>query len=115
MAEVNTIERYSSKTTLASVISGIKLYVDNSGGGGGGGGSDPDGTTVINRDSSGEITSIVFTYSGGVTTTTFAETASTKYIFERDVKTGASSVTLRTTSITGDTIVVTTTIEPVSS
>ena len=110
----NTIERYGDKANLRTIISALKLYVDNSGGGGGGGGSDPDGTTVINRDSSGEITSIVFTYSGGVTTTTFAETSTTKYIVEQDIKTGSAVATVRTTTITGDVITVTTTTEPVT-
>lgn len=108
------VENYASKANLSTILSALKTYID-AGGGGGGGSSDPDGTTVINRDSSGEITSIVFTYSGGVTTTTFAETSTTKYIVESDVKTGASTATVRTTAITGDTIVVSTTIQPVSS
>ena len=111
----NTIERYGNKSNLSTIISAIKDYVDNSGGGGGGGGggSDPDGTTVINRDSSGEVISMVFTYSGGVTTTTFAETATTKYIVSSDVKTGSSVATVRTTAITGDTITTSTRTEPI--
>lgn len=112
MAEVNTIEKYSSKANLASIISGLKTYIDNSGGGGTG--SDPDGTMVINRDSNGDISSIVFTYSGGVRTTTFAETSTTKYIVTRDVKTGASTATVRTFAMTASGASITTTTEPVT-
>lgn len=110
----NAMERYGNKANLSTLISAIKAYVDNSGGGGGGGGgSDPDGTTVINRDSSGEVISMVFTYSGGVTTTTFAETSTTKYIVSQDVKTGSTIATIRTTAITGDTITTSTRTEPI--
>ena len=110
----NTTERYGDKANLRVIISALKLYVDNSGGGGGGGGSDPDGTMVINRDSSGNITSTVFTYSGGVTTTTYAETSSTEYIVERDVKTGSAVASVKTIAITDDSITLTTTTEPVT-
>jgi len=109
----NTTERYSDKVNLSALMTGIKAYVDNSGGGGGTG-SDPDGTMVINRDSSGEISSIVFTYSGGVSTTTFAETSTTKYIVTRDVKTGASTATVRTLAMTASGASMTTTTEPVT-
>ena len=110
----NTTERYGNKANLSTIISALKVYVDNSGGGGGGGGSDPDGTITINRDSSGELTSTVYTYSGGVKTTTFAETSSTKYIVESDVKTGAPVATVRTIAMTGNSATITTTMEPVT-
>ena len=110
----NTTEKYLNKANMSSLMSGIKTYVD-AGGGGGGGSTDPDGTYAITKDSTtGEISSIVFTYSGGVRTTTFATTSSSKIIVEYDLKTGASSATIRTTTITGNTITVVTTIEPVS-
>ena len=108
----NTIERYGDKANLSALMTGIKAYVDNSGGGGTG--SDPDGTMVINRDNTGEISSIVFTYSGGVRTTTFAETSTTKYIVTRDVKTGASTATVRTFAMTASGASITTTTEPVT-
>ena len=115
MAEVSTTpERYVDKTNMSTIMSGIKTYVDNSGGGGGGGSSDPDGTAVINRDSSGNITSTVFTYSGGVTTTTYAETSSTEYIVERDVKTGSAVASVKTMAITDNSITLTTTMEPIT-
>ena len=83
-------------------------------GGGGGGGSDPDGTTVINRDSSGEITSMVLTYDGGVRTTTFSESGGTQTIVEEDVKTGATTKTVRTVTITDSLITQVTTEVPVT-
>lgn len=84
------------------------------GGGGGGGGSDPDGTTVINRNASGDITSMVLTYDGGVRTTTFSESGGTKTIVEEDVKTGATTKSVRTTTITDSQITQVTTEVPVS-
>ena len=83
-------------------------------GGGGGGGSDPDGTTVINRNAAGDITSMVLTYDGGVRTTTFSESGGTKTIVEEDVKTGASTKTRITTTITSSQMTQTTTEVPVS-
>lgn len=112
----NTVERYLSKSQAAAITSAMTSFVlDHSGGGGGGGGSssDPDGTTVINRDSQGEITSMVLTYNGGVRTTTFAKTDTSKIIVEYDVKTGAATAKVKTTTITGDTITQVTTTEPI--
>lgn len=113
----NSTERYLDKANATEVFQTVKAYIlAHSGGGGGGGGSDEpvDGDYVINRDSSGDISSIVFTYSGGVKTTTFVETSTSKIITEHDAKTGASTATVVTTTITGDAITVRTTTVPVS-
>ena len=87
--------------------------LENGGGGGGGGTSNPDGVTDIVRDASGNITQTVFTYSGGVKTTTFSESGGTKTIVERDVKTGASTATVVTVTITDNRVVQVTTIESI--
>lgn len=112
----NSTERYLDKTNATEVFQTVKAYILAHSGGGGGGGSDEpvDGDYVINRDSSGDISSIVFTYSGGVKTTTFVETSTSKIITEHDAKTGASTATVVTTTITGDAITVRTTTVPVS-
>lgn len=113
----DSVERYLNKTNATEVFQTIKSYIlSHSGGGGGGGGSDEpvDGDYVINRDSSGDISSIVFTYNGGVKTTTFVETSTSKIITEHDAKTGATTATVVTTTITGDAITVRTTTVPVS-
>ena len=81
----------------------------SSGGSSGGGGSDPDGTTVINNDGS-----ITFTYDGGVRTTTFSQSGSSKVITETDIPTGSATKTVKTTTITGNTIVQATTEVPVT-
>lgn len=111
----NTVEKYVNKANMQSLMSGIKTAIDN-GGGGGGGSTEPDGRYAITTDNTtGDISSIVFTYSGGVRTTTFATTSSSKIIVEYDLKTGASTATVRTTTITGNTITRATTYEPVAS
>lgn len=81
---------------------------------GGGSGSDPDGTGVINRDSSGNITSIVLTYDGGVKTTTFSKSGNSDVITEEDVPTGSATKTVVTTTITGDRYTQVTTEVPVT-
>lgn len=91
-----------------------KAPIWDNGGGGGGGDENPDGTAVINRNSDGDITSIVLTYSGGVKTTTFSENNGTKTIIERDVKTGASTATVKTITITNSQITQVTTEVPVT-
>lgn len=110
-------ERYASAEDLNSIFLTLKNYILSHSGGGGGGGStsEPDGDYVINRNSSGDIQSIVFTaLNGTVITTTFTETSTTKYIVEHTVEYGASTATVKTTTITGNNISVRTTTEPVS-
>lgn len=139
MAEqvTTTPERYVDKQNISDIVAALKEYIDEHGGitlddyvtqnsshgvkssgiytaiQAASGGSEPDGTTVVNRNTSGDIESMVFTYDGGVTTTSFAETSTSKIIVEEDVKTGATSATVRTTIINDDQIVTTTTVVPV--
>ena len=140
MAEqvTTTPERYVDKQNISEIVAALKEYIDYHGGGitlddyvtensshgvkssgiytaiqAASGGSEPDGTTVVNRNASGNIESMVFTYDGGVTTTSFAETSTSKIIVEEDVKTGATTATVRTTIINDDQIVTTTTVVPV--
>ena len=75
---------------------------------------DPDGTYTINRSSDGNINSIVFAYSGGTRTTTFAKTSSSDIITILTVKTGASTGKLKTITNTGNQVTVVTTTVPVS-
>ena len=113
----DSVERYLDKPGATEIFQTVKAYIlSHSGGGGGGGGSEEpvDGDYVINRDSSGDISSIVFTYNGGVKTTTFVETSTSKIITEHDAKTGAATATVVTTTITGNAITVRTTTVPVS-
>ena len=111
-------ERYANPDDLASIFTTVKSYIlAHSGGGGGGGGtSEPDGDYVINRNSLGEVQSIVFTdYPVTYTqTTTFVTTSTSKIIVELKVMTGASTGTQKTTTITGDQISVRTITVPVS-
>ena len=114
---VTNPERYMNENDASQVFQTIKSYILSHSGGGGGGGStsEPDGNYVINRDSSGNISSIVFTaLNGTVVTTTFVETSTTKIIVEHTVEYGASTATIKTTTITGDNITTRTTTEPVS-
>ena len=115
MAEVeNTTENFMSNGNASEIFQAIKAYI-LSHSGGGGTSEDPDGTYTINRASDGNINSIVFAYSGGTRTTTFAKTSSSDIITILTVETGASTGTQRTITNTGNQVTVVTTTVPVGS